>query len=38
MRNVIGNKNLLQKDKRVKYKKIVNEKGKTEAICIEGVK
>lgn len=38
MKNVIGNKNLLQRDKKVKYKEIVNEKGKTEAICVEGVK
>lgn len=37
MRSVIGNKKILQKDRRVKYKKIINEKGKTEAICVEGV-
>jgi len=29
MRNVIGNKNLLQRDKKVKYKEIVNEKTQT---------
>lgn len=38
MRNAIGSKSLLQKGRRVKYKKIVNEKGKNEAICVEGVK
>lgn len=38
MRNVIGNKGLLHHGKRVKYKEIVNEKNKTEAICVEGVK
>ncbi|UKI28166.1 MAG: hypothetical protein L6V78_04095 [Clostridium sp.] len=38
MRSVIGNKQLLQKGKRVKYKVIINDNEKTEAICVEGVK
>ena len=38
MRSVIGNKQLLHKGKRVKYKVIINDNEKTEAICVEGVK
>lgn len=38
MRNVIGNKHLLHKGKRVKYKVVINDNEKTEAICVEGVK
>lgn len=38
MRNVIGNKQAIYKGKRVKYKVIINENEKNEAICVEGVK
>lgn len=38
MRNVIGNKQAIYKGKRVKYKVIINENKKNEAICVEGVK
>ena len=38
MRNVIGNKNILKKNKKVRFKITINNRNQKEAICVEGVR